>query len=155
MPLFYRIVQEGWADSAFDGEGARLYGGRWNSPGVPAVYLAESRALAALEILVHASREALRLDWIVIELDVPDSLIDKVPPSRLPENWRFQPASPQAQTFGSRWLRDVRNLALLLPSVVIPDEKSLLLNPKHPAMRNLKPGKPRPFSFDPRLADAP
>ncbi|MEO5916540.1 MAG: RES family NAD+ phosphorylase [Luteolibacter sp.] len=155
MPLFYRIVQESWADSAFDGEGARLYGGRWNSPGVPAVYLAESRALAALEILVHAPREALRLNWIVIELDVPDSLIDKVPSSKLPENWRLQPSSQQAQVFGTRWLRDFRNLALLLPSVVIPEEKSLLLNPKDPAMRDLKPGKPKPFSFDPRLAASP
>lgn len=152
MPLFYRIVQENRADSAFDGEGARLYGGRWNSPGVPAVYLAESRALAALEILVHAPREALRLNWIVIELEVPDSLIDRVPASKLPENWQLQPSSQQAQAFGTRWLRDFRNLALLLPSVVIPEENSLLLNPQDPDMRGVKPGKHKPFSFDPRLA---
>ena len=87
MPLFYRIVQEHWAATALDGEGARLYGGRWNSPGVAAVYLAESRALAALEILVHAPREALRLNWIMIELEVPDTWIDKVPPSKLPTAW--------------------------------------------------------------------
>lgn len=152
MPLFYRIVQENRADSAFDGEGARLYGGRWNSPGVPAVYLAESRALAALEILVHAPREALRLNWIVIELEVPDSLIDRVPASKLPGSWRLQPSSQQAQAFGTRWLRDFRNLALLLPSIVIPEENSLLLNPKDPAMSGMKPGKHKPFSFDPRLA---
>ena len=68
MPLFYRIVQEHWAAKALDGEGARLYGGRWNLPGVAAVYLAESCALAALEVLVHAPREALLLEWVVIEL---------------------------------------------------------------------------------------
>lgn len=153
MPLFYRIVQDHWAATALDGEGARLYGGRWNSPGVAAVYLAESRALAALEILVHAPREALRLNWFVIELEVPDSLIDTAPPSKLPAEWRLQPSSRQAQDFGTRWLRDYRNLSLLLPSVVIPEEKSLLLNPLNPAMRDLKPGPPRPFSFDPRLAD--
>ncbi|HEX7261526.1 MAG TPA: RES family NAD+ phosphorylase [Luteolibacter sp.] len=152
MPLFYRIVQEHWAATALDGEGARLYGGRWNSPGVAAVYLAESRALAALEILVHAPREALRLKWIVIELEVPEVLIDKVPLSKLPEEWRLQPSSRQAQIFGARWLRDDRNLALLLPSVVIPEEHSLLLNPLSPHMRDLKPGKPKPFSFDSRLA---
>ncbi len=152
MPLFYRIVQEHWAATALDGEGARLYGGRWNSPGVAAVYLAESQALAALEILVHAPREALLLDWIVIELDVPDSLIDKVPLSKLPTEWRLQPSSRQAQIFGTRWLRDYQNLSLLLPSVVIPEEKSLLVNPLNPHMRDLKPGKPKPFSFDPRLA---
>ena len=152
MPLFYRIVQEHWAAKALDGEGARLYGGRWNSPGVAAVYLAESRALAALEILVHAPREALLLKWIVIELEVPESLIDQVPSSKLPESWQLQPSSKQAQTFGTRWLRDYQNLSLLLPSVVIPQEHSLLLNPLNPHMRDLKPGKPKPFSFDPRLA---
>ena len=151
MPLFYRIVQENWAATALDGEGARLYGGRWNSPGVAAVYLAESRALAALEILVHAPREALLLKWIAIELEVPDSWIDIVPATKLPVEWRLQPSSRQAQIFGTRWLRDFQNLALLLPSVVIPEENSLLLNPLNPHMRDLKPGKARPFSFDPRL----
>ncbi len=152
MPLFYRIVQEDWAATALDGEGARLYGGRWNSPGVAAVYLAESRALAALEILVHAPRQALLLNWIVIELEVPDSLINTAPISKLPAEWRLQPSSRPAQTFGTRWLRDYQNLALLLPSVVIPEEKALLLNPLDPIMRDLKPGKPKPFSFDSRLA---
>jgi RES domain-containing protein len=151
MALFYRIVQEHWAARALDGEGARLYGGRWNSPGSAAVYLAESRALAALEILVHAQREALRLNWIVIELEIEDSLIDRVPISKLPDNWRLQPTSHQAQAFGSRWLRDVRNLALMLPSVIIPEEFSILLNPLHPKMREMKPVKPKSFSFDSRL----
>jgi RES domain-containing protein len=152
MPLFYRIVQEQWAANAFTGEGARLYGGRWNTPGTAAVYLAESRALAALEILVHAPREALLLKWIVFELEVPDAWIDEVPPSKLPTEWRLRPSSRQAQNFGSRWLRDDQNLSLLLPSVVIPEERSLLLNPLNPHMHDLKPGKPKPFSFDPRLA---
>lgn len=151
MPRFYRIVQERWAATALDGEGARLYGGRWNSPGTAAVYLAESRALAALEILVHAQREALLTEWIVIEIEVPDSLIDKPPVSKLPENWRLQPTSHQAQSFGTRWLRDYRNMALLLPSVVIPEESSLLVNPLDPAWAKLKPGTPVPFRFDLRL----
>jgi RES domain-containing protein len=152
MPLFYRIVQEQWAQNALDGEGARRWGGRWNLPGVAAVYLAESRALAALEILVHAPREALKLNWVVIELEIPESLIDTVPFARLPMDWKLQPSSHYAQAFGSRWLRDSRRLALQLPSVIIPEEKSLLLNPRDPAMRDLKPGKPQAFSFDPRLA---
>lgn len=152
MAVFYQIVQEQWAQNALDGEGARLFGGRWNLPGVAAVYLAESRALAALEILVHAPREALKLSWIVIELEISEALIETVPIAKLPETWQAQPSSHHAQTFGTRWLRDYRNLALRLPSVIIPVEKSLLLNPLYPGMRDLKPGKPRSFSFDPRLA---
>jgi RES domain-containing protein len=153
MALFYRIVQEQWAATALDGEGARRWGGRWNLPGVAAVYLAESRALAALEILVHAPREALRLDWRVIELKIPDSRIELIPASSLPGNWRAQPSSRAAQAFGASWLRAGTNLALQLPSVVIPEEKSLLLNPFHPLMSELVPGKPLPFSFDSRLAE--
>jgi RES domain-containing protein len=153
MPLFYCIVQERWATTALDGEGARLYGGRWNSPGSAAVYLAESRALAALEILVHAQREALLTSWILIERDVPESLIDKPPVSKLPDNWRLQPTSHRAQAFGTRWLRDYRNMALLLPSVVIPEGNSLLVNPLDPAWAKLKPGKSSPFRFDLRLKD--
>lgn len=152
MPRFYRIVQAHWAATALDGEGARRYGGRWNSPGIAAVYLAESRALAALEILVHAPREALMLDWILIEIEIPDSMIERVPPAKLPHHWRLHPSSQIAQVFGSRWLRDYQNLALRLPSAVIPEESSLLVNPLHPDMRTLKPGKPRAFSFDSRLA---
>jgi RES domain-containing protein len=152
MALFYRIVQEQWAATALDGEGARRYGGRWNLPGVAAVYLAESRALAALEILVHAPREALRLNWLVIELEIPDSRIELIRTSSLPENWRAQPSSRAAQAFGASWLRSGTNLALQVPSVVIPEEKSLLLNPFHPLMSDLVPGAPLPFSFDSRLA---
>lgn len=152
MALFYRIVQEQWSATALDGEGARRYGGRWNLPDVAAVYLAESRALAALEILVHAPREALRLNWRVIELEIPDSQIEQVSPSALPENWRAQPSSRAAQVFGANWLRTGTNLALQVPSVVIPEEKSLLLNPFHPLMSELVPGTPLPFSFDSRLA---
>lgn len=152
MALFYRIVQEQWSATALDGEGARRYGGRWNLPGVAAVYLAESRALAALEILVHAPREALRLNWRVIELEIPDSRIELIPASSLPANCRAQPSSRAAQAFGASWLRSGTNLALQLPSVVIPEEKSLLLNPFHPLMSELVVGKPLPFSFDSRLA---
>ena len=152
MALFYRIVQEQWSSSALDGEGARRYGGRWNLPGVAAVYAAESRALAALEILVHAPREALRLNWKLIELEIPDSQIVCVPPVALPENWQAQPSSRDAQTFGASWLRSGGNLALRLPSVVIPEETSLLINPFHPLMKELSPGKAQHFRFDSRLA---
>ncbi len=152
MPLFYRIVQERWASDALNGEGARLYGGRWNLSGTSAVYLAESRALAALEILVHAPREVLLLSWMVIEVEVPDALIEKVSLERLPQSWRERPSSIEAQHFGTQWLRSSRNLALRLPSVVIPEEHTLLVNPFFPAIRELKPKKPKRFSFDARLA---
>jgi RES domain-containing protein len=135
-----------------DGEGARLNGGRWNSEGYPAVYLAESRALAALEILVHAPRELLKMPWSVLEIEVPDDFIVVVPPAVLPDSWRKEPKSVDAQELGSRWLHSRKNLALLLPSVIVPEEKILLLNPRHPDMAEIRIGKEATFTFDPRLA---
>jgi RES domain-containing protein len=151
MALWYRIVRERWAATALDGEGARLHGGRWNPPGLPAVYLAESRALAALEILVHAPREVLRLEWRVIAVEVPEAAI-RVPAARsLPEGWRDQPSSPAARRFGGAWLAKGEGLAMELPSVIVPQERALLLNPRHPAAARLKSAKAERFGFDPRL----
>lgn len=152
MPLFYRIVQAQWAANAMDGEGAKLFGGRWNQVGTAAVYLAESRALAALEIIVHAPREALRLDWKIIEVEVPAAAIEKAKISALPKTWAVHPSSPAARMFGNRWMLEFSKLGLQLPSVIIPEESTLMLNSRHPDMRDLVISKPRDFSFDGRLA---
>ncbi len=135
-----------------DGEGARLNGGRWNSEGNFAVYLASTRSLAALEILVHAPREALTQPWSVLEVEVPESFIVEVPLAVLPDFWRKQPKSVDAQDLGNRWLQSHKNLALLLPSVIVPEERILLLNPKHKDCDRVEVGEAKQFTFDPRLA---
>jgi RES domain-containing protein len=151
MALWFRIVQERWAATAMDGEGARLHGGRWNPPGLAAVYLAESRALAALEVIVHVPREFLLLDWRVIAVEVPDDAIKVAAVKRLPEAWRDQPSSASARRFGGAWLSKGEDLAMALPSVIVPPERALLLNPRHPAAAKLKCSAPERFVFDPRL----
>lgn len=128
-----------------------MHGGRWNPPGVAAVYLAESRALAALEILVHAPREALRLEWRVIAVEVPDDAIKVAAAKHLPDGWRDQPSSPGARRFGAAWLAKAGEFALALPSVIVPQERTLLVNPRHPAAAKLKGAVPERFVFDPRL----
>ena len=149
MALWFRIVQERWAATAMDGEGARLYGGRWNPAGIPAVYLAESRALAALEILVHAPREVLRLEWRVIPLDIPDEWIESA--RALPDGWRDEPSSAAARRYGAAWLAKERALGLAVPSLIVPQERNLLFNPRHHQAAKLKAGKAERFVFDPRL----
>ena len=151
MATFFRLVQAQWADSAMNGAGARLAGGRWNSPGLPAVYLANSRALAALEVAVHAPREVLVLEWRIIAVEVPDELIQTVEKRRLPHDWRNLPSSPGARRFGDAWLRSHAAAALKLPSAVIPEEPVLLLNPLHREITRIKVSKPVVFHFDPRL----
>ena len=151
MASFFRIVQAHWAASAMTGEGARIAGGRWNPAGLPAVYLAESRALAALEILVHAPREAMHLDWRVLEVEVPDEWVETVDPGGLPDDWRSLPSSPGARGFGGAWLREHGGLALRLPSVIIPEEHTLLVDPFHPDAVKLRVSAPEVFRFDPRF----
>lgn len=134
-----------------DGMGARLNGGRWNPVGCPAVYLADSRALAALEILVHADRDTILLDWSVIEVELPDRLIDKIDLEDLPLGWNVQPNSMIARRLGGEWLTRKSNLGLRVPSAVISEEFTVVLNPMHKAAMNLKISEPRVFPFDKRL----
>ena len=134
-----------------NGEGAWLHGGRWNPPGLHAVYLAESRALAALEIIVHAPREVWSLDWRVIEVEVPDELIQAVSIADLPAAWQALPSSLTAQNFGAAWLRARKALAIRLPSVVMPEEYTLMLNPRHEDVARLRVSKPKEFRLDRRF----
>ncbi len=150
MATFYRIVQAQWAASAMTGEGARLFGGRWNPPGVPAVYLADSRALAALEIIVNAPREVTSLAWRIFEVEVPDDSIETVKPDALPDDWQALPSSSGAKHHGARWLQ-TGALALKLPSAVIPEEFTLLLNPQHLDFGKLRVSEPKVFRFDLRF----
>lgn len=126
-------------------------GGRWNPKGIPAVYLAESRALAALEVLVHAPREALALDWRIIAIDLPADRIETPDPASLPPDWGTLPSSPAARRHGAAWLMNNRALALRLPSILIPAESILLLNPRHPDYQSLHIPEPESLRFDPRI----
>lgn len=149
MARFYRLVQARWAHDSMSGEGARIAGGRWNPPGLPVVYLAGSRSLAALEIVVHAPREVLSLEWRIFEVEVPDDMIEMA--RRLPKDWQSLPSSPTARRFGEAWLREARSLALKVPSAIVPEESVILLNPRHPRVDRVRVSKPEGFRFDPRI----
>ncbi len=151
MPEFYRIVKAKRAATAMDGEGARIGGGRWNPPGIAVVYLGDSRALAALEILVHTGRQAVLWDWRVISVNVPDELIDRPDLLSLPPGWDGNPSSGVSRRFGANWVRSGSNPAILLPSAVIPAERALVLNVRHPEFAKLGLSEPEPFLFDSRL----
>lgn len=153
MATYYRLVQAKWMDSAMTGHGARISGGRWNPPGLLAVYLAESRALAALEIIVHAPREVLHLDWRVFKVEVPDELIESVDVKELPADWRDLPSSAGARRFGAAWLRGGSAVALRVPSVIVPDEWALIINPMHDDFIRLHITKAVEFHFDPRIVN--
>lgn len=151
MAVFHRIVRSHRVASAMDGEGARRVGGRWNPPGIPVVYMTVSRALAALEILVHAGRDVIQLDWSVISAEVPEDWIEKTELANLPNDWNALPSSQASSEFGAEWVRAERSLAILLPSAIIPEEQVLMLNVRHPDFPKLEITPPKKFRFDHRL----
>jgi len=147
-------VKARYADAAFDGEGARLYGGRWNSVGTRVAYASESAALAVLEVLVHLQSSAVLGAYVLVPVEVPAALVREHPRDALPPDWRTSPPPPSARAIGDAWVRDGSSVALWLPSAVVETERNLLLNPAHPDFARVRVGEPRPFAFDPRLRGA-
>ncbi|HEY2931677.1 MAG TPA: RES domain-containing protein [Acidobacteriota bacterium] len=139
------------ADFAFDGEGARVYGGRWNSPGTAMVYTAESISLAVLEVLVHVSNTTLLPSYVLCGIHFSESDIESFDARALPKNWRAYPAPPELQTIGDEWVKSGRSLSLKVPSSVVPEENIFLLNPAHKAFKSVRIDKPLTFKFDLRL----
>lgn len=148
----WRLCRGVFRETAFDGEGARRYGGRWNPPGYPLIYTSESLALAALEILVHVDTDLAPLDFIRFELRIPLSIaLESVAETDLPGTWRSEFPSLATQTLGEAWLRRGTSAVLRVPSVVIPGENNYLLNPLHGDFAAIGIAPPRPFAFDARL----
>lgn len=147
----WRMVLEEQATTAFDGEGARLYGGRWNSTGTPMVYASEHQSLAALEIRVHIDRTAMRRRYKCFTFQFAESLMDAFPAGGLPKDWREEPPPPALQLIGDAWVNSGSSVILAVPSVLIPREVNYLINPRHPDFARLKIEKPADFAFDSRL----
>lgn len=135
----------------FDGEGARLAGGRWSSPGIPLVYTAQSASHAALEMLVHLSRSSILSHYLLARCTFDETLVSNVDRSVLPANWRAYPAPPELQTIGNRWIFDATSAVLEVPSVIIDTESNYLLNPQHRDFGSIRFSKPEPFRLDARL----
>jgi RES domain-containing protein len=148
----WRITKQRHVRTAFSGEGARLYGGRWNSPGVPVVYVAESQSLAVLEVLVHLDAPALLEKYVFLEVDFDVSLVLDLDRSSLPKNWQSDPVPEAIQAIGDRWVLSRDSAVLRVPSVLVPEESNFLLNPRHPDFGKIGISRPHAFRFDPRLA---
>jgi RES domain-containing protein len=134
-----------------DGEGARLWGGRWNSPRVAMVYTASSLALAALEMLVHLPLGMRRTGGfprlIAVCLDVPDTLIAPIDMASLPADY----AVADCRAAGDAWITGGASLGMAVPSRVIIQEMNVILNPVHADMSKVKIIVQEDFHFDDRL----
>jgi RES domain-containing protein len=150
MPEAWRIVKKRHAATAFSGEGAAKYGGRWNSRGVPVVYTSGTKSLATLENLVHLI-PPVRFKYVAIPIRFDDALVEIVPDKSLPPDWRTEPPPPSSKQIGDAWVLAGRSAVLMLPSVIVSGEPNYLLNPAHPDFKRISIGKAERFTFDPRL----
>ena len=151
MIRLFRIARTANIDD-LTGEGARLYGGRWNQKGVAALYTSESRALAAMEFLVHLPPVLAPPDLSLREFELPDDVSSlDVSVTTLPPDWKTSPPLDTTMDIGTEWLQADSSLLLRVPSVIVDRESNVLINPKHPEFKRVKALPPQPFRFDARL----
>lgn len=150
----YRMVKTKWAATAFDGDGARITGGRWSSKGIPCVYTSASESLALLEILVHLQDASLLRYYTLFELQIPENLIAVIPEGKLPSDWQQPLSPPSTAVLGDEWLKSASlEMALAIPTTIVPREMNYLLKIAHPEYRSTTSrARQMPFYPDPRLA---
>lgn len=134
------------------GAGARISGGRWNSPGIAVIYAGMTPEIAALEKLVHAG-DILPADLLLVRIALPEnaSLYLRHEPDDLPHGWDALPGSSTAVGVGNEFVSSGIYLGMIVPSAVMPEAENIVLNPNHPAFANIEMTIIRPFEFDIRL----
>lgn len=133
------------------GGGAAKRPGRWNDAGEAVVYAAPTISLAVLETAAHIDDAGLPLNRYLLELDVPDdvwALREELDVTTLPASWSAIPASHASVRIGSSWLASLRSPILLVPSVVVPEERASLINPNHPESRRISARVVRLFEYN-------
>lgn len=133
------------------GSGAARYPGRWNRVTEPVLYCAPTRALAVLESAAHVDEGGLPLNRFLVEIQIPDTVWsqrEEVPVNALPATWDAIPAGHASVGFGSEWLRSRRSAVLLVPSVIVPEEWCVLINPQHLLAGRIGAQIRRKFEYD-------
>lgn len=146
--VLYRLVKCEYADD-LTGTGARLFGGRWNSEGKPALYLASSRSLAILEVLVHLTPLMIPNNYCLVEIEVSDSGVSPlhIDIKDLPPNWKDISPPNELKKIGDYFLKQQTDLLLKLPSAIVPAEYNYLLNPLSMRIKDVKIIKKQSFDL--------
>jgi RES domain-containing protein len=138
------------------GKGAEKTGGRWNREGAAVLYASLSRALACLETLVHLGGSApLPLNRYLVEISIPQTAwkarrtFDRADPANV--GWDAEPAGLISIDWGTEWLASKASLVAVVPSIIVPEEENVLLNPRHPDADELFFAKQRKWTYDLRL----
>ena len=154
MTTVWRLTPPRYAHM-LDGEGSRDAGGRWNSPGLRAVYTSSHLSLCVLEVYVNMPPE-LRVelaDFEAICINVPDDAArTEISIGQLAGLLSSPDPLAACRAVGNDWLTHGSDLVLRAPSVLVPEDPNIMLNPAHPRMIEVAIVSTRHFHFDPRLA---
>lgn len=150
MPTAWRLTKTRYLPTAWDGEGARRTGGRWNNVGTAVVYTSQTLSLALVETLVNLPGGVLPA-YSAQRADFDEPLVTILEDKELPADWRSDPLPASTRAIGDAWVLAGRSAVLRVPSVVVPSEFNYVLNPRHPDFARVTIAPPTPFPFDPRL----
>lgn len=147
----YRLVKSEFLHQ-FNGKGAALFGGRWNSIGMELIYTAGNRSLAMMEVLVHLHMSDLPKDLYMLRIHIPDHLaIAELQSDTLPPGWNRYPALTTTAALGDSFILEKKHAVLKVPSVVTQGDFNFLINPAHPDFPQIRVVDTEPFPFDQRL----
>ena len=147
--IIYRLTEGKYAKS-MDGNGAKLYGGRWNSAGIPMLYTTGFISLAVLEVIIRISLEEIPSGFMLLKIEVPDSMeIKTIENKNLKKQWKED--IEYSRFMGDSFLKENKSAVLKVPSAVIDEEDNYLINTLHPDFKHIKLKDAEPFDFDKRL----
>jgi len=148
----WRLCSNTFIDSALSGEGARKKGNRWNHPGTPIVYSADSLSLAMLESLVHFDVEDIPDNYMQVKIFIPDNAsVSRITSTELGLDWNKGNNRQQLKNIGTQWAKNKESLILIVPSVIVPDENNYIINPLHQEITSVTIQEIKEFTFDSRL----
>jgi RES domain-containing protein len=136
------------------GKGAELFGGRWNSKGIPVVYTSQSRSLAITEIIAYTPPGFIPEGYVLNIIEAPDTTasLHTIPEVDLPEGWKRYPHGKETKALGDELLKAKKHLLIKVPSALVQGEHNFLINPQHPDFPGtIKLLEVLPFNFNERL----
>lgn len=145
------ITKKKYSTNAFSGEGAKIWGGRFNSPGVSAVYTSNSLSLAILESLVQSNDKSILRNMALVRASIPEELVEVSSLSKLPGGWNRIPLSKTSQRWGHEWLNNSIVPVIRVPSVVVPVEYNYMINPTHTLFSRITIHEAEPLPLDKRF----